>query len=72
VIAVEVLAAIGLLIPRMMQGAAGVLIVLMLGAVYTHFSRGDDLVLATPAVVLLILLSLIVVLARRERSAISL
>jgi len=72
ILAVELLGGFGLLWPKTAEAAAGVLILLMIGALYTHFSHGDSLVAAAPAILLLLSLSSIVVLRRRERSAISL
>lgn len=51
----EVLGAIGLLIPRLASLAALGLIVIMLGAVYTHISHGEYSMAPVPLVVLLLL-----------------
>lgn len=72
VVAIELICAIGLLIPKTAETAAGGLILLMLGAIYTHFSQGESLVTAAPALMVLTVLAFIVILRRRERSAISL
>ena len=70
VAAVELFGAIGLLIPKTSQGAAGILMLLMTGAIYSEFASSHSLGLAFPAIVLLMLLGLIVVLKRNYARAI--
>lgn len=72
VAAVELLGAVGVLIPKTTRIAASALLVLMLGAIYTSFSFGDSLVAAVPAIVLLVLLSMLLLLQRGHEMATSL
>lgn len=69
---IEMSGGLGLLLPKTAQAASGALILLLIGAVYTHFANGDSLVVAGPAIMLLILLSFIVLLQRQDRGAIEL
>jgi putative oxidoreductase len=72
VVAVELGGAIGLLIDKTVEIAAGVLIILMLGAVFTHYHQEKSLLGATPAISLLLLLGVLVHFRRRQRSLVSL
>lgn len=68
--AIEVLAAIGLIIgfkkPRLALYSAGAIVLTMAGAVATHLKAGQGMGVATMPLVLLIL-ALIVVLGRRSQ-----
>jgi putative oxidoreductase len=72
VVLVELACALALLLNVAVDASAGVLILLMLGAVFTHYNQDKSLVGATPAISLLILLSVLIILRRRERSLVSL
>ena len=69
---VELFGAAGLLFTRTVQAASGILILLLVGALYTHFAHEDPVTAALPAVALLILLGFSVLLQRRRESAIDL
>lgn len=63
----ELAGAIGLLVPMLSSWAAGGLMVIMAGAVYSHLSAGDPLPRAVPALMLFVLLALVLWL-RRDRA----
>ncbi len=61
----EVLGAIGLLIPRLSALSAVGLMVIMLGAAYTHLAHGDGISATLPALVLFVLLGGVTYLRRQ-------
>jgi len=68
VMAVETFSAIALLVPRLRVAAAGVLVLMMLGAIATHARNGDPFADSLDALRMLLVAACLLLLARRLRA----